>query len=74
MEKIGVEKVNMGDLVYRFIYMGNIFMVFIFWFGDDEFFLNLNILFDFNIVYYFNVEDLVVVFDIVINVILNKIN
>ncbi|EGT4637390.1 DUF3786 domain-containing protein [Clostridioides difficile] len=74
MEKIGAEKVNMGDLAYRFTYMGNTSMVFILWFGDDEFPPNSNILFDSNIVYYFNAEDLAVVPDIAINAILNKIN
>ncbi len=74
MENIGAEKVDMGDLAYKFTYMGNTSMIFILWFGDDEFPSNSNILFDSNIVCYFNAEDLAVVPDTAIDAILNKIN
>ncbi|MBY2478536.1 DUF3786 domain-containing protein [Clostridioides difficile] len=73
MESIGAEKVNMGDLAYKFTYMGNTSMIFILWFGDDEFPPNSNILFDSNIIYYFNAEDLAVVPDTAIDAILSKI-
>ncbi|HGM3507319.1 TPA: DUF3786 domain-containing protein [Clostridioides difficile] len=74
MENMGAEKVDMGDLAYKFTYMGNTSMIFILWFGDDEFPSNSNILFDSNIVCYFNAEDLAVVPDTAIDAILNKIN
>ena len=74
MENMGAEKVDMGDLAYKFTYMGNTSMIFILWFGDDEFPPNSNILFDSNIIYYFNAEDLAVVPDTAIDAILNKIN
>lgn len=73
MENIGAEKVDMGDLAYKFTYIGNTSMIFILWFGDDEFPPNSNILFDSNIIYYFNAEDLAVVPDTAIDAILNKI-
>ncbi|EGT2202980.1 DUF3786 domain-containing protein [Clostridioides difficile] len=74
MENMGAEKVDMGDLAYKFTYMGNTSIIFILWFGDDEFPPNSNILFDSNIIYYFNAEDLAVVPDTAIDAILNKIN
>ncbi|MGS5517412.1 DUF3786 domain-containing protein [Clostridioides difficile] len=73
MENMGAEKVDMGDLAYKFTYIGNTSMIFILWFGDDEFPSNSNILFDSNIIYYFNAEDLAVVPDTAIDAILNKI-
>lgn len=73
MENMGAEKVDMGDLAYKFTYIGNTSMIFILWFGDDEFPPNSNILFDSNIIYYFNAEDLAVVPDTAIDAILNKI-
>ncbi|MGX9758413.1 DUF3786 domain-containing protein [Clostridioides difficile] len=74
MENIGAEKVKMGDLAYKFTYIGNTSMIFILWFGDDEFPPNSNILFDSNIIYYFNAEDLAVVPDTAIDAISNKVN
>lgn len=73
MENLGAEKVNMGDLAYKFNFIGNTFMIFIIWFGDDEFEPNANILFDSNINYYFNTEDLAVVPDIAIDLISKNI-
>ncbi|MGX4599262.1 DUF3786 domain-containing protein [Faecalimicrobium sp. JNUCC 81] len=69
MDNLGAEKVNMGDLAYKFNFIGNTFMIFIIWFEDDEFEANANILFDSNITYYFNTEDLAVVPDIAIDLI-----
>ncbi|MCC0656231.1 DUF3786 domain-containing protein [Clostridioides sp. ES-S-0123-01] len=74
MENIGAKKIKMGDLAYKFTYIGNTSMIFILWFGDDEFPPNSNILFDSNIIYYFNAEDLAVVPDTAIDAILNKVN
>lgn len=73
MDDLGAEKVNMGDLAYKFNFIGNTFMIFIIWFGDDEFEPNANILFDSNITYYFNTEDLAVVPDIAIDLISKNI-
>lgn len=69
MESLGAKKVDIGDLAYKFNFIGNIFMIFIIWFGDDEFEPNANILFDSNITYYFNAEDLAVVPDLAIDLI-----
>lgn len=69
MDNLGAEKVNIGDLAYKFNFIGNTFMIFIIWFEDDEFEPNANILFDSNITNYFNTEDLAVVPNLAIDLI-----
>jgi hypothetical protein len=73
-EDIECEKTNTGDLAYRFEFLKNVFFTFIIWEGDEEFNPSANILFDSNIEYYFNAEDLAVVVDIAISFIKNKGN
>lgn len=74
MENLGAQKVSMGDLSYKFSFLGNTSMIFILWFGDDEFKPNANILFDSSIIYYFNTEDLAVIPDIAMDIIAKNIN
>ncbi|WP_099189341.1 DUF3786 domain-containing protein [Tepidibacter mesophilus] len=71
-ENIECEKTSTGDLAYRFEFLKNVFFTFIIWEGDEEFNPSANVLFDSNIEYYFNAEDLAVVVDIAITFIKNK--
>ncbi len=71
-ENIKCEKTGMGDLAYKFEFLKNVFFTFIIWEGDEEFDPSANVLFDNNIEYYFNAEDLAVVVDIAIAFIKNK--
>ncbi|CAH2213291.1 DUF3786 domain-containing protein [Tepidibacter aestuarii] len=73
-ENIECEKRNMGDLAYKFEFLKNVFFTFVVWEGDEEFNPSANVLFDSNIEYYFNAEDLAVMVDIVITFIKNKGN
>lgn len=71
-KNIKCEKINMGDRAYKFEFLKNVFFTFIIWEGDEEFNPSANVLFDSNIEYYFNAEDLAVVVDIAISFIENK--
>lgn len=70
--KIKAEKVKIGDIGYKFEFVNNVYMTFVVWKGDDEFPENANILFDYNIQYYFNAEDLAVVPDVAIEILRNN--
>lgn len=65
-EKIGAEKVAMGDAAYRFEFLHNIFVVFVVWEGDEEFPPSSQILFDGNISTCFTAEDMAFVGDVAI--------
>ncbi len=63
MEKIGSTKLNMGDCSYKIRFINDTYVVYVVWEGDDEIEPSGNILFDSNIKYYFNAEDIAVVGD-----------
>ena len=67
MEKIKAEKLDMGDMSYKVRFLNEVYVVFILWYGDEEFEAEGNILFDSNINNYFNAEDLAVIPDIILN-------
>lgn len=67
MEKIKAEKLDMGDMSYKVRFLNEVYVVFILWYGDEEFEAEGNILFDSNINSYFNAEDLAVIPDIILN-------
>lgn len=69
---IGGEVLNKGDVACKFEFINNVFITFIVWQGDDELSASANILFDRNINYYFNAEDLAVISDVAIELIKNK--
>lgn len=68
-EKIGAEKVIMGDIAYKFQFLNNIYVTFALWEGDEEFSASSQILFDANVPFYFTAEDLAVVGDVSIGTI-----
>jgi hypothetical protein len=63
-EKLDAEKVNRGDFAYKIQFLNNIYLIFIFWIGDDEFPPSSQILFNENVHFYFTAEDLAVVGDV----------
>lgn len=69
LEKVGAEKVDMGDIAYKFEFLNNIYVTFALWEGDDEFPPSSQILFDGNVPFYFTAEDLAVVGDVSIGTI-----
>ena len=69
---IGGEVLNKGDAACKFEFINNVYITFIVWQGDDELPCSANILFDQNINYYFNAEDLAVIGDVAIELIKNK--
>lgn len=69
LEKVGAEKVDMGDIAYKFQFLNNIYVTFALWKGDDEFPPSSQILFDGNVPFYFSAEDLAVVGDVSIGTI-----
>lgn len=69
---IGGELIKKGDAACRFEFINNVYITFIVWHGDDELDASANILFDKNIEYYFNAEDLAVVGDVAIELLKNK--
>lgn len=71
---MNAEKINTGDVGYRFEFLNNVYITFIVWGEDEELSSSANILFDFNIQYYFDAEDLAVIGDIAIEFIKNKGN
>ncbi|NMM65412.1 DUF3786 domain-containing protein [Clostridium sp. P21] len=68
-DKIEAEKVNMGDVAYKFQFLNNIYVTFALWSGDEEFSPSSQILFDSNVPFYFTAEDLAVVGDVSIGTI-----
>ena len=72
MDSIGAVKVLQGDKAYKFPFMNETYMTFIIWEKDEEFPPAANILFDQNIQFYFDAEDLAVVPDVAIDIIKNK--
>lgn len=72
MQSINAVKLSQGDRAYRFPFMNVTYMTFIIWEGDEEFPPAANILFDQNIQFYFDAEDLAVVPDVAIDIIKNK--
>ena len=74
MDSINAERMNMGDLSYKFKFIGNTYMIFILWFKDDEFESTSNVLMDSNATEYFNAEDLAVCPGLAIDIISRKIN
>ncbi|HBC96887.1 MAG TPA: hypothetical protein DC034_08865 [Clostridium sp.] len=65
-EKLGAEKVNMGDAAYKFQFLNNIYIIFAIWEGDEEFPPSSQILFNKNVLFYFTAEDLAVIGDVAI--------
>ncbi len=72
MSYIKSAAVKSGDVAFKFPFMNKTFMTFIVWEKDDEFPAAANILFDKNIQFYFNAEDLAVVPDVALDIIKNK--
>lgn len=68
-DKLGAEKVKMGDAAYKFEFLNNIYVTFALWQGDEEFSPSAQILFDSNVPFYFTAEDLAVVGDVSIGII-----
>lgn len=64
LEKLGAEKLDMGDCAYKFEFIDNLRLVFILWAGDDEFPPSSQILFENNFPFAFTAEDIAVVGDI----------
>lgn len=64
MEMLGGKPMKMGDVAYSFEFMDGLFMVFIFWEGDEEFQPSAQILFSDNFASVFMAEDLAVAGDI----------
>lgn len=69
---MNAQKMKTGDVGYRFEFLNNVYITFIVWGEDEELSSSANILFDFNIQYYFDAEDLAVIGDIAIEFIKNK--
>jgi hypothetical protein len=69
---IGGNLIKKGDAACRFEFINNVYITFIVWRGDDELEASANILFDKNIEYYFNAEDLAVVGDVAIELLKNR--
>ena len=61
MEKMGAQKISMGDVAYEFEFINGLHVRFILWEGDDEFPPNSQILFEDNFPYAYQAEDLAVV-------------
>ena len=64
MEKMGAEKVDMGDVAYKLEFLNDLYLYFILWAPDDEFPPSSQILFSDNFEYAFKAEDMAVVGDI----------
>ncbi|MCI8599487.1 MAG: DUF3786 domain-containing protein [Lachnospiraceae bacterium] len=64
MEKLGAEKISMGDVAYEFEFINGLHVRFILWAGDEEFPPSSQILFEDNFPYAYQAEDLAVVGDI----------
>lgn len=66
MEKMGAEKIDMGDCAYKLEFLHNLFVYYILWEGDDEFPPSAQILFSDNFPDAFQAEDMAVIGDITI--------
>jgi hypothetical protein len=64
---LNAEKLDKGDVGYRFEFMSGLYMSFLLWAGDDEFPASAQILFDDNFPHAFTAEDIAVVGDVAIN-------
>lgn len=64
MDKLGAEKISMGDAAYEFEFINGLHVRFILWAGDEEFPPSSQILFEDNFPYAYQAEDLAVVGDI----------
>ncbi|MDW8800564.1 DUF3786 domain-containing protein [Clostridium sp. A1-XYC3] len=71
---VGGQLLKMGDGACKFEFIDNVYITFVVWQGDDEMEAAANILFDRNIEYYFNAEDLAVVGDVAIEILKSKGN
>ncbi len=69
---IGGQVLKKGDAACKFEFIDNVYITFIVWQEDDELPASANILFDKNMEYYFNAEDLAVVGDVAIELLKNK--
>ena len=67
MEKMGAEKISMGDAAYELEFINGLHVRFILWEGDDEFPPSSQILFEDNFPYAYQAEDLAVVGDLSIS-------
>lgn len=56
---IGGERVDMGDISFRFQAFPKVFITYIFWKGDEEFPASLQVLFDSSVSSYLPLEDIV---------------
>lgn len=63
MKRIGATKLDMGDAGYKIRFINDTYVAYVLWEGDEEIAPGGNILFDSNIKYYFNAEDIAVVGD-----------
>lgn len=70
--KVGGVKASMGDAAYTVQFVDNVFITYVIWEGDDELEPSSNILFDKNVQYHFNAEDLAVVPDVAIEIMKNS--
>lgn len=66
MKKCNAEKLNLGDCSYKVRFINDVYVIFVLWEGDEELEPSGNILFDSNINYYFDAEDLAVIPDILL--------
>lgn len=64
-EALAGEKIEQGDMGYKFRFLNDIFVYVILWKGDEEFPPSAQILFSDNVQYYFSAEDLAFVGDII---------
>jgi hypothetical protein len=67
MERMGGERISMGDVAYEFEFINGLHVRFILWEGDEEFPPSSQILFEDNFPYAYQAEDLAVVGDISIS-------
>ncbi|RKD33786.1 DUF3786 domain-containing protein [Thermohalobacter berrensis] len=72
LKKIGGKKVSLGDVGYRVRFLNNVYMTLLLWEGDEELSPSANILFDANVIYYFDAEDLAVVGEIALYILKNN--
>lgn len=62
-EKLGAERLNLGDLSYKIMFLPNIYLDVIMYAQDEEFPTSAQILFSDNVPFYFSAEDLAFVGD-----------
>jgi len=64
MEKLGAQKIALGDIAYEFEFINGLHMRFILWEGDEEFPPSAQILFEDNFPYAYQAEDMAVAGDV----------